>query len=143
MDTLKFGLLDPIKLPIAKKLYKAHYPAGKPKSDERILTLSQNNSLCALVRFRTIEQYRLMTGMLVLPDSRQQGIGHYFMTQLQQNELTNNDYCFALQHLQAFYGQHGFEVISQEALPNSLKQLFSRYIQSGKALAAMRYIDPR
>ncbi len=143
MDTLKFGMLDPIKLPIAKKLYKAHYPAGKPKSDERILTLSKDYCLCALVRFRSIEQYRLMTGMLVLPNFRQQGVGHHFMAQLRQDELTNNDFCFALEHLQGFYGQHGFKVITQEELPGPLKQLFSRYIHGGKALAAMRYIDPR
>ncbi|GAL29274.1 predicted acyltransferase [Vibrio variabilis] len=143
MDTLNFGVLDPIKLPIAKKLYKAHYPAGKPKSDERILTLSRNQSLSALVRFRTIEQYRLMTGMLVLPEQRGAGLGHQLMTYLEQGELKDGDYCFALSHLESFYSQHGFETIDEDSLPNPLKQLFSRYIGGGKSLLAMRYIDPR
>ena len=129
MDTLNFGVLDPIKLPIAKKLYKAHYPAGKPKSDERILTLSRNQTLSALVRFRSIEQYRLMTGMLVTPEQRGLGIGHHLMAQLQQNELKEGDFCFALAHLESFYAQHGFETIIEDELPNPLKQLFSRYIQ--------------
>ncbi|MGR5178535.1 GNAT family N-acetyltransferase [Vibrio parahaemolyticus] len=142
MDTLNFGVLDPIKLPIVKKLYKAHYPAGKPKSDERILTLSNNHAIAAIVRFRTIEQYRLMTGMLVLPEHRGLGLGHQLMQYLQSYELQSDDFCFALAHLEDFYHQHGFEVIAEETLPGPLKQLFSRYIHGGKSLVAMCYIDP-
>ncbi|MGF1751634.1 GNAT family N-acetyltransferase [Vibrio cionasavignyae] len=142
MDTLNFGLLAPIKLPLAKKIYKSHYPAAKPKSDERIITAQVGSQLCALVRFRRIENCRLMTGMLVIPDYRQRGVGHKLMQHLVQQELAEQDFCFALEHLETFYCQHGFQTIDKDALPNSLKQLFLRYIQGGKSLVAMQYVDP-
>lgn len=142
MDTLNFGLLDPIRLPLAKKIYKSHYPAAKPKADERIITAKQGHQLCGLVRFRSIETYRLMTGMLVIPDYREAGVGHALMRYLVANELSEHDFCFALSHLESFYSQHGFETISEDALPNAIKQLYMRYIQGGKSLVAMRYIDP-
>ncbi|MCW8349216.1 GNAT family N-acetyltransferase [Vibrio sp. ZSDZ65] len=142
MDTLNFDLLAPIKLPLAKKIYKSHYPAAKPKSDERIITAQVGSQLCALVRFRSIENCRLMTGMLVIPDYRLQGVGHKLMQHLVQQELAEQDFCFALAHLETFYCQHGFQTIDKDALPNALKQLFLRYIQGGKSLVAMQYVDP-
>ncbi|RAH26081.1 GNAT family N-acetyltransferase, partial [Vibrio vulnificus] len=32
--SIHFEVLDPIKVPIIKKLYKAHYPGTKVKKDE-------------------------------------------------------------------------------------------------------------
>ncbi len=142
MDTLKFGILDPIRLPIAKKLYKQHYPAGRPKADERVISASFGHATAALVRFRSVDSYRLMTGMLVLPEYRLRGVGHQLMNYLMHHELQTSDYCFALAHLVPFYTQHGFQAISQDELPAALKTLFIRYTGSGKSLVAMRYIDP-
>ncbi|CAH0527306.1 GNAT family N-acetyltransferase [Vibrio hippocampi] len=141
MTSFKFSVLDPVKIPLVKKIYKSHYPAGKPKSDERIIIATQESQTVAVVRLKTVEQQRLMTGMLVIPACRGLGIAHQLMQHLKQNELTDNDYCFALAHLEGFYNQHGFQHIDTEALPNTLKQLFSRYTGSGKALVAMRYHD--
>ncbi|MDF4767204.1 N-acetyltransferase, partial [Vibrio parahaemolyticus] len=31
-------MLNPIRLPLIKKLYKAYYPAGRAKKDELIIT---------------------------------------------------------------------------------------------------------
>ncbi|MCJ2378852.1 GNAT family N-acetyltransferase [Vibrio sp. ZSDZ34] len=142
MDTLKFGILDPIRLPIAKKLYKQHYPAGRPKADERIISARFESATCALVRLRSVDSYRLMTGMLVLPEYRQRGVGHQLMNYLMRHELQLSDFCFSLTDLAPFYAQHGFQAISQDELPAALKTLFIRYTGSGKSLVAMRYIDP-
>ncbi|GAL37859.1 predicted acyltransferase [Vibrio maritimus] len=81
--------------------------------------------------------------MLVIPEQRGLGLGHQLMVQLQETELKDGDFCFALGHLESFYAQHGFRTLAEEELPNPLKQLFCRYIQGGKSLVAMRYLDPR
>lgn len=141
MTTFKFSVLDPVKIPLVKKIYKSHYPAGKPKSDERIIVATQESQIVAIVRLKSFDQYRLMTGMLVIPEYRGLGVGHQLMQYLYSNELTGNDCCFALTHLQGFYAQHGFRPLDAHALPNKLKQLFERYTASGKALIAMRYYD--
>ncbi|NVD05404.1 GNAT family N-acetyltransferase [Vibrio sp. JPW-9-11-11] len=138
MDALTIESLDPIKLPLVARLYKAHYPSGKAKKDELTIAGYHHNHLAAVVRFRTVEQYRLLTGMLVVPEYRQQGVGHQLMAHCQQQVLQQGDYCFAYAHLETFYSQYGFKTLEGSALPNPLNNLFGRYSRT-KSLVAMRY----
>lgn len=137
MNQVKIEVLDPVKMPLVSRLYKAYYPSGKAKKDELTVAAYQNNTLVAVVRFRSIEKYRLMTGMLVVPECRAQGIGHQLMEYCQQNVLGEGDYCFAYEHLESFYSQHGFVTLESEILPNSLNVLFERY-SSSKSLVPMQ-----
>ena len=68
--------------------------------------------------------------MLVVPEHREKGLGHQLMTYCEEQVLTNQDFCFAYQHLESFYGQHGFQLVEPQQLPNSLKNLFERYSQT-------------
>ncbi|EGA66714.1 GNAT family N-acetyltransferase [Vibrio brasiliensis] len=139
MSSLHIEVLDPIKLPLVARLYKAYYPSGKAKKDELIIAGYSDNQLTSVVRFRSIEQYRLLTGMLVAPEHREKGLGHQLMTYCEEQVLTNQDFCFAYQHLESFYGQHGFQLVEPQQLPNSLKNLFERYSQT-KKLVPMQYV---
>ncbi|UUM30458.1 GNAT family N-acetyltransferase [Vibrio japonicus] len=139
MSHLTFETLDPIKLPLVSRLYKAHYPSGKAKKDELTVVAYKENKMVAVVRFRSVEHFRLLTGMLVIPECRAQGVGHELLNYCQQQILKQDDFCFAYEHLEAFYAAHGFETIAPFQLPNSLKMLYERYVQSGKKLIAMKY----
>ncbi|TOM54970.1 GNAT family N-acetyltransferase, partial [Vibrio parahaemolyticus] len=74
-NSLIIEVLNPIKLPLIKKLYKAHYPSGRAKKDELIITASRGGVIVALLRLKTVEQYRLLTGMLVIPEVRGTNVG--------------------------------------------------------------------
>lgn len=139
MSHLTFEILDPIKLPLVSRLYKAHYPSGKAKKDELTVVAYKESKMVAVVRFRSVEQFRLLTGMLVIPEYRAQGVGHELLNYCQQQILKQDDFCFAYEHLEEFYGTHGFETVEMTQLSNSLKMLFERYISSGKKLIAMKY----
>ena len=139
MSVLTIETLDPIKLPLVARLYKQYYPSGKAKKDELTIVGYEQANMVAVVRFRNIEEYRLLTGMLVVPERREQGLGHQLMAHCREQVLTANDFCFAHQHLESFYAQHGFTTQQEQDLPNSLKQLFQRYSNSGKKLVAMQY----
>jgi len=139
MSSLHIEVLDPIKLPLVARLYKAYYPSGKAKKDELIIAGYSDNQLTSVVRFRSVEQYRLLTGMLVVPEHREKGLGHQLMTYCEEQVLINQDFCFAYQHLESFYGQHGFQLVEPQQLPNSLKNLFERYSQT-KKLVPMQYM---
>lgn len=130
--------LDPIKLPLITRLYKQHYPSGKAKRDELIIAGYLEGTLSAVVRFRSIESYRLLTGMLVIPAAQGKGLGHQLLDYCQHQVLQTGDYCFAYQHLHSFYAQHGF--VEEPALPGALDNLYRRYTASGKKLVAMRYL---
>ncbi|EGU39789.1 GNAT family N-acetyltransferase [Vibrio scophthalmi] len=143
MHDLRIEMLDPIKLPLVSRLYKAHYPSGKAKKNEATIVGYQNNQLVCVVRFRPIEQYQLLTGMLVIPEQRAHGFGHQLLNYCQQTVCNSRTFCFAYPHLEEFYQQHGFITLREEQLPNGLSQLFTRYISSGKALIPMHYRIPK
>lgn len=138
IGSLTIEPLDPIKLPLVARLYKAHYPSGKAKKDELTLAGYHQKQIAAVVRFRSVDQYRLLTGMLVVPECRQQGFAHQLMAHCQQQVLQQGDYCFAYAHLEGFYAQYGFISLEGSELPNPLNSLFERYSRS-KNLVAMRY----
>lgn len=140
MNAITVEALEPIKLPLVQKLYKQYYPSAKAKKDELIFTAYCHNNLCAVVRFRTIDRWRLLTGMLVIPEYRQQGIAHILTQECQRLTLKEDDYCFAFEHLTDFYTQHGFKSVSANELPSTLEQLFLRYSNSGKRIIAMKFV---
>ncbi|PAW07647.1 GNAT family N-acetyltransferase [Vibrio sp. V1B] len=138
-DSLIIEVLNPIKLPLIKRLYKAHYPAGRAKRDELIIAASVKNGIVALLRMKTIEKSRLLTGMLVVPEFRGTGVGSALLTYCENTVFTSGDYCFAFKHLENYYAQHGFETIDSSELPNSLKMAYLRYVDSGKDLIPMQF----
>ena len=139
MNALRIETLDPIKLPLVSRLYKAYYPSGKAKKNETTIVAYAGLQLIGVVRFRPIEQFQLLTGMLVTPELRGKQIGHQLLLHCQQTICNSNTYCFAYPHLEAFYQQHGFASVEPSQLPGSLNQLFNRYTGSGKCLIAMHY----
>ncbi|NOH51228.1 GNAT family N-acetyltransferase [Vibrio rotiferianus] len=138
-DSLIIEVLNPIKLPLIKRLYKTHYPAGKAKRDELIITASVENCIIALLRMKTVEKSRLLTGMLVIPEFRGSGIGDALLSHCKNTVFTSGDYCFAFRHLENYYARHGFATIDSSALPNSLKMAYLRYVDSGKDLIPMQF----
>ncbi|MBD1557473.1 GNAT family N-acetyltransferase [Vibrio sp. S9_S30] len=139
MSELEVKILEPILLPLIKRFYKRYYPSAKPKSDELILGGYLNGTLMSVVRFRTIENSRLLTGMLVAHEHQNQGLGHKLLVFCEDFVLQEGDFCFAYEHLHDFYQAHGFRCVQEKELPNGLKNLFARYRHSGKKLNAMKY----
>ncbi len=136
---LEFQQFAPIKLPLIKRFYKNHYPGSKPKSDEQVIVALKDHEIVGVVRFRMIGQYRLLTGMAVEAQSRQQGIGKQLLDYCQKQWLNPATFCFAYTHLEHFYQQGHFIQISPNTLPAELHLLFERYSRSGKDLIPMQY----
>ncbi|MDP4491861.1 GNAT family N-acetyltransferase [Vibrio sp. AH4] len=136
---LEFQQFDPIKLPLIKRFYKTHYPGTKPKSDESIVVALENTEIVAVVRFRRICTYRLLTGMAVKANLRQTGIGKQLLHYCRKEQLNHDTYCFAYTHLEHFYQQGDFVRIEPLALPPELNILYERYSRTGKDLIPMQY----
>lgn len=140
MVNLEFEILDSVKLPLVQRFYKSHYPATKPKKNEVIVVARQLGEISAIVRFRPVETYQLLTGMVVHAQQRQQGIGHQLLNHCRHTHLLTHSFCFAFTWLTPFYQQHGFQIIESEHLPKSLLVLLERYQKSGKSLVPMKYV---
>lgn len=136
---LEFQQFDPIKLPLIKRFYKMYYPATKPKRDESIIVGLDKTEIIAVVRFRTVGSSRLLTGMAVKTEQRQQTIGQQLLRYCQTKWLDQTTFCFAYSHLVDFYQHGGFTPVEPAALPTELETLYQRYLQSGKDLIPMQY----
>ncbi|QIL85302.1 GNAT family N-acetyltransferase [Vibrio sp. HDW18] len=138
---LEFQQFDPSKLPLIKRFYKMYYPATKPKRDESIIVGLDKTEIIAVVRFRTVGSSRLLTGMAVKTEQRQQTIGQQLLRYCQIEWLDQTTFCFAYSHLVDFYQHGGFTPVEPSALPTELETLYQRYLQSGKDLIPMQYQD--
>lgn len=154
---LKLTWLAPNERIEVKKFYRQHMPYARLLQKESICVLTQTDStlandveiatsgvthsdvscsnIVASARIRPIGQLAILTGMLVHPDFRGQGVGHQLMRELESVISDGNTYIFALAHLDRFYAQHGFCVIADA--PNDIAQLFLKYQSSDKELILM------
>ncbi|MEZ9594911.1 GNAT family N-acetyltransferase [Shewanella sp. 10N.261.52.F9] len=141
-----------------KKFYRQHMPYARLLQKESVCVLTQtapnldscdeidsvaeitsSKTICSKIiasaRIRPIGQLAILTGMLVHPDFRGQGVGHKLMDELSPVISDGKTYIFALAHLVGFYSQHGFCAVS--SAPNDIQQLFLKYQDSDKELVLM------
>ncbi|KDM89654.1 GNAT family N-acetyltransferase [Photobacterium galatheae] len=137
--TLSFHPLKPIRFPLINRLYKAHYPAGKAKRDEIIWIGETTSEIVTVVRFQLSDDHQLLTGMLVAPTFRQQGVGLALLEACRTQLLSRRCFCFAFSHLEPLYQKAGFIVIDEVRLPASLANRLQRYRSAGKSLIPMQY----
>ena len=135
-----------------KKFYCQYMPYARLLQKESVCVLTQADpnldrfseitsskiacsKIIASARIRPIGELAILTGMLVHPDFRGQGVGHKLMQALDSVLCDGKTYIFALAHLEGFYAQHGFTVI--EDAPNDIAQLFLKYQGPEKELVLM------
>ncbi|RXJ72384.1 GNAT family N-acetyltransferase [Veronia nyctiphanis] len=142
MNNLRFTPLNPIRFPLVARLYKSHYPAGKPKKDEVIWTAESENQLLASVRFKQFETFQLLTGMLVIPDFRGKGIGDELLNACNDQTSSKVCFCLAYRYLVPLYERNDFKMIETSELPDELAGRYKSYCNSGKDLVPMRFKQP-
>ncbi|MCL1138642.1 GNAT family N-acetyltransferase [Shewanella pneumatophori] len=132
-----------------KKFYRQHMPYARLLQKESVCVLTQEDStpanstdiasskIVASARIRPIGQLAILTGMLVHPDYRGQGVGHRLMRELGSVLCDGKTYIFALAHLEGFYAQHGFSAVS--SAPNDIAQLFLKYQGDDERLVLMGF----
>ena len=109
MSPIQIEVLDPVKLPLVSRLYKSYYRSGKAKKDELTIVGSVDKQMVAVVRFKSVEENRLLTGMLVVPEFRSQGLAHQLMSYCEQHVLQRGDFCLPIQSWKAFISSMGFK----------------------------------
>ncbi|WP_037428045.1 GNAT family N-acetyltransferase [Shewanella colwelliana] len=139
--------LDPNSRAEVYRFYRQFMPYARLTKKElvavgyRLTTLRQpsvaSDTITAAVRLRPIGPYQLLTGMLVHPDYRQQGLGHSLMQAIDKPLQTTPSFLFSLPELTHFYAQHGF--VEHGVMPAEITQLYQGYINQGKQLVLMRY----
>nr|WP_159063746.1 GNAT family N-acetyltransferase [Thaumasiovibrio occultus] len=139
MLKLSFHHVAPVQLPLVNKLYKSHYSAGKANKSDTIWVAKNEAEWCATVKFNPIEEGYFLSGLLVVPEYRGQGVGEALVQHV-LTEFNSTCFCFAYSYLEAYYTQLGFITVTEGSLPLALQQRFDRYTKvGGKSLMAMKY----
>ncbi|MCG9720587.1 GNAT family N-acetyltransferase [Shewanella sp. Isolate7] len=104
---------------------------------ERESLLFEDRQIAAAARIRPIGPYRLLTGLLVHPQLRGQGLGTSLMQALAPTLGAAPSFLFCEAELTAFYRGLGFMLPNNP--PSELLQLQRRYQTQGKQLVLMQY----
>ncbi|KIO36249.1 GNAT family N-acetyltransferase [Shewanella sp. cp20] len=104
---------------------------------ERESLLFEDRQIAAAARIRPIGRYRLLTGLLVHPHLRGQGLGKSLMQALAPTLGAAPSFLFCEAELTAFYRGLGFMLPNNP--PSELLQLQRRYQTQGKQLVLMQY----
>lgn len=112
--------------------------AQAPKGD-LIYTATLNTKLVAALRLHPVNNCYLLRSMCVGAELRHQGIGSKLLSYL-QNQLNSIEcYCFPYSHLQKFYLQGGFVLVSTDNAPQAITDKFNRYLSNGKDICLMKH----
>lgn len=104
---------------------------------ERKSLLLEDRQIAAAARIRPIGPYHLLTGLLVHPHLRGQGLGTSLMQALAPTLGAAPSFLFCEAELTAFYRGLGFMLPNNP--PSELLQLQRRYQTQGKQLVLMQY----
>ena len=121
---------------VIKHFYRQFLPYSRPSKKEKIGYLQMDQAIIASVRLRPIGQYTLLTGMLVSPANRGQGIAHELMIKVIPYLTPSHTFLFSLPHLTKFYEKYNF--IKATQVPNDIELLYKRYKEQGKNLVVMQ-----
>lgn len=137
-----FEHVSPPHFPLVKKFYKsANYFSQVGKKDEVYILRdrSQGNKIIAAARLVKTADYLILRSMVVLPERQRQGIGQYFLEQIQPYLSQRNCWCFPFEWLKSYYASVGFEDTPPEHAPTLIRNKFNQYTEQGRKILIMGY----
>lgn len=131
---MRYRLLPPSLKPLADKFYRSQRSAMRAHTDGQIW-VAQRDEVIASLCLRSVEHGLWLTGLLVAPAWRNQGIARQLLAQALAGQRMPV-WLFCQPELQPFYACLGFS--AEPHLPEALQQRLHRY-QRTKRLIAMGY----
>jgi len=128
--------------PLIKNFYKrAAYFNQVGRKDEVycLRAIPSANQIVAAVRLVKTADYLILRSMVVLPDLQRQGLGKYFLRQIDQALDQRACWCFPFEWLEEFYASIGFEQIKPEHAPVLIQNKYQQYRQQGRKILIMHY----
>ncbi len=118
------------------KFYRSQKHKGSASGDERVFIISEQDELVAAVRLVPYNGYFWLRSLYVKSELRGQRLGQKLLTLVRQ-KITLPIYCFPYTHLETFYENSGYCLLTLEQLPQPLNQLFTKYQGKGDGIICM------
>jgi len=133
MSECQFSKLEKIKYPLVNQFYKRVYKKGVAGKNEAVFILKKHQQIICSAKLKAIEEELLLTGVACDSDYQHQGYASLLVSKLLQIQ-EQPIYCFPYPHLQLFYQQLGFSLMTIDEAPDSIQQRFNRYVQHRELL---------
>ncbi|KID54745.1 hypothetical protein JF50_22925 [Pseudoalteromonas luteoviolacea] len=126
--------LPAIQTPLVNKFYQANRVRGRATKQDLVWVVKLTE-LIAACRVQKVEQDAFLSTVFVDPEYRGKGVA----TQLLASAIEAEDlvYTFAYQDVVSLYLQLDFINVSQDALPEKLRNMFVNYTKQGREITAM------
>ncbi|WP_051326812.1 GNAT family N-acetyltransferase [Aliagarivorans taiwanensis] len=127
------------QLALVKPLYQQFYKSAVPRRDERVfIARNDHRAIIAAAKLRAIDgKYWLLSGVVVAPAFRQQGVASLLISHVLQHVEEGACYCFCHPQLAALYIELGCEI--RDELPNPVLSRFNAYRRSKRDLVALEF----
>lgn len=122
-----------------KRFYREHKMKPQAAKSDDIYIALLNNRLIGAVRLCPHENTWLLRSMCIKTNLRNQGIGHFMLSQLTEILAEKQCYCFPFTHLENFYNKTGFNKIESKDAAKVIEKKYSGYLANGKKILLMQF----
>jgi N-acetylglutamate synthase-like GNAT family acetyltransferase len=130
---------DDVGLMRVKRFFRQQGMRPQAAKSDRVFMAIRDGKLVAALRLCAYDDAWVLRSMCVESSLRGQGIGSRLLSLLADVFAETRCYCFAYNHLQAFYQRADFKLIEVETTAHSIAERFNRYKASGKKICLMQY----
>lgn len=131
-------------LPLIKRFFQHNGMRAQAAKADRVFIARDNSNnrqtIIAALRLCPVSDSWLLRSMCVETSFQRQGIGLHMLKQLKHELAEKQCYCFPYSHLQVFYQQAGFSLISPEQANADIVQKFNLYNEQNRDIQLMQFI---
>lgn len=135
MSALDFLQLSAAQHPLIVKFYRTHHSRNRVRPQARCWVVRRRCEIIGGLCLTPVAYGHFLTGLLIAPDERNQGIGAQLMRQALKG-IQQPIWLFCQPRLYGFYARLGFTLTS--TLPEALADRLARYQQTKTLIALQR-----
>ncbi len=123
------------------QFYKKQKHKGSASGDERVFIIEHDNDIVAAVRLVPFDDYYWLRSLYVEKTRQGQSLGSQLLAYVHEH-IHHTIFCFPYLHLDHFYQQAEYVLVTPDNLPQNLEQLYQRYNRKGRGILAMAKYPP-
>ena len=118
------------------QFYRKQKHKGSASGDERVFIIEYDNAIIGALRLVPYPDYYWLRSLYIEQNLQGQSLGSQLLAFV-STHITLAVYCFPYLHLDHFYQQAGYQLISDGDMPHNIQSLFTRYNRKGQGILAM------
>lgn len=122
------------------KFYKSQQHKGKANGEDVVFVIWYEGELVGAVRLVPYDHFYWLRSLYIKEALRGKGLGLEllnFVKRSLEGPFKKDIHCFPYEHLQSFYSLGGYRLSDSQLLPETLTDLYLKYLSRGERIIAM------